>query len=177
MSLEFTNKKRYAGATWKWTESLDDYPASSGWSLVIILKHKTDSAITLTSNASGDDFDFNISASDTRALTKRYYTYQAVAAKSGEVEIIEEGEIEIIPMLDLAADLRTSNEKILDAIIAALESRATKEQQSISIAGRQIQYLTLEELINAKKVFEALVAKEKRIASGKTGVPRILERY
>ncbi len=177
MTLEFANQTLYAGATWSWTEEIDDYPASEGWTLTILLKHNTDNAVTLTATASGDDYEFNISADDTKQFTKRNYIYQGIITKTGEVNIIDEGEVEIFPKLDVASDLRTDNEIILDAIVAALKSRATKEQQSISIAGRQIQYLSLQELTDAKKYYESLVAKEKRVAAGKTGTPRVLEEY
>ncbi len=177
MTLEFASQTLYAGATWSWTEEIDDYPASEGWTLTILLKHKTDTAIILTATASDDDYEFDIDTTVTEQFTKRTYTYQGIITNTGEVNIIDEGEIEIFPKLDITSDIRTDNEIILDAIVAALKSRATKEQQSISIAGRQIQYLSLQELTDAKKYYESLVAKEKRVASGKTGTPRVLEEY
>jgi len=174
--LTFTEQTLYAGASWSWTESLDDYAASDGWALSIYLKHKTDSTVTLTSTASGDDFVFDIGTATTSALSEGNYRYQAVAARSGEVEIVEEGYIDIKALLTADDDTRSDNEIILDAIIATLKGRATKEQESIQFAGRTIAYLSLEELINAKKYFEKEVAKDKRTAAGKSA-PRILEEY
>ena len=175
--MEFTEQKLYAGASWEWTESLSEYPASDGWTLTLYLKHKTDPATTILSTADGDNFKFSLTADETKAFAKTDYLYQFVAVNSGEVDIVEEGEVQIGVLLNAADDTRSDNEIILDAIIAALKGRATREQEEIEFAGRKIKYLSLEELIEAKKYFESEVKKELRVKLGKSGTPRILEKY
>ena len=177
MQLEIEQQKLYAGATWKFTETLDEFPASDGYTFAIIIKHKTDEAVFLQSTASGDDYSFNIAADTTRQFTKHDYLFQGIVTKQGEIDIVAEGQLTINPLLDAASDTRTQNERILDAINATLESSSAKEQGEISINGRTIRYKTLDELFVAKKRFEKIVAKEKRIASGKNGIPRLLESY
>lgn len=175
--MQFTETKLYAGATWNFTESMSDYPASEGWTLNIIIKHKTDAAATLTSTPDSDDFAFSISSTTTADFIKRDYKYQVIASKSGEVELYEEGDVVIYPLLSATGDYRTDNEIMLDAIIATMKGIATREQRSLKFADREFEYLTLDELIKAKKYYEAEVRKERNIASGKKAIPRILERY
>lgn len=69
-------------------------------------------------------------------------------------------------------------EKVLSAIEATLESRATKEQSELTIAGRQVKYISLTELLKIRQEYKQIVAQEK-IANGlyqKTGT-KIITRW
>lgn len=174
--MNFTDLKLYAGATWNWTESLDEYPASE-YDLVLYLKNGTNAAVPLSASQDGDDFEFDLTANTTNQFTKKKYTYQFVVSKAGEVDIIETGEVYIYAILNLASDLRTHEEIVLDAIKSLIESRATKEQSEISFGDKTLEYLTPQELEYWKSVYERKVEQIKRQRAGKTGTPRILESF
>jgi tRNA pseudouridine-54 N-methylase len=68
-------------------------------------------------------------------------------------------------------DSRSTTKQILDAIDATILGSATAGQLSMSVAGRSIQRMSLDELINAKSKFESLVAAEKSSADVAAGKP------
>ncbi len=70
-------------------------------------------------------------------------------SKGADRFTVETGTVTLKPDLAVATettDLRTENEKILDALIATQQRRATKEQESMQIGGRSIRYLAPDDL-------------------------------
>lgn len=174
--MNFIDKILYAGATWKFEEDLDEYPASEGWGLSIFLKHKNEAHSAITAIASGDKFAFDIPISTTSLFINGEYFWQAILSKAGEIEIYDEGTKTIEVILSLKSDTRTENEIILDAIIATITNLATREQLQIEVAGMKLQYREQTELERLRKMYEAKVASEKRKLNGLTSQPRILEK-
>lgn len=81
-------------------------------------------------------------------------------------------------IVELTTVTESHAEKVLSAIEAVIENRATKEQMSISIAGRAVQYISLTELLRFRLEYKRLVKQEK-IEAGlyqKTGM-KILTRW
>lgn len=137
------------GDTWRWTESIPDYPASAGWTLTFSLYRYGQSVIQIPASVSGDGFSISIPASTTTGKAAGSWQWTAYVSKGTDRFTVETGTVKLKP--DLAAatsttDLRTDDEKILDALIATQQRRATKEQESMQIAGRAIRYLAPDEL-------------------------------
>jgi hypothetical protein len=137
------------GDTWQWTEGFALYPASAGWSLSISLYRYGQPVIQVNASVSGDDFSISVSAATTAGKAAGQWQWTAYVTKGADRFTVGTGTVTLKP--DLAAatestDLRTENEKILDALIATQQRRATKEQESIQIGGRSIRYLPPDEL-------------------------------
>lgn len=104
------------------------------------------------------------------------YQYSITATKSvGDTVIdrvlIESAKITVgqdPTLITTGAELRGHAEKLLDAIEAVLEKRASSDQASYSIAGRSITKIPIAELLQLRDKYKTEVAENKAKASGKT---------
>ena len=117
----------------------------------------------------------------TAALTPGRCSWQSfVTNLAGERYTISTGTLTVranLPAQFTGFDGRSHAQKVLDAIEATMEGRATKAQESIQINNRQIQYLKPEELIKWRSFYKAEVAREKtaeKVAQGEDPGNRIL---
>lgn len=159
-----------AGDTIKFKLSLGDYPATV-WSLTVELRG-ADGAITWTGVASGADHLVEVSAATSAAYTAGRYHWHAYVTASAERYHVDRGTIEIQPNFAAAgaADRRTHAETALDAINAVLESRASKDQESYSIAGRTLQRTPIADLIRLQSHYRAEVERERRAERMRRGL-------
>lgn len=171
----------YAGDSLSWTESAGEYPAPV-WTMHYVLRGT--SVLDIDSVADGIDHKFTVSATVTANLQPGFYTWQAfVSNGTGERYTIATGTVTV--RANLAAqtagfDGRSHVQKVLDAIEATMEGRATKSQESMQINNRQIQYLKPEELIKWRSFYKSEVAREKtagKVAQGEDPGNRILTRF
>lgn len=171
--------KLYIGMDATWTESVPEYPATDGWTLKYSLTNAS-YQVSLSSTAEGSDHVISIAAADTSTWHAGNYYYTKYAESATEKFVIAQGQIQIIASVLAATDRRSHAQKMLDAIEATLESRATKEQLSLSIANRSIQYLTIEELTKARSYYKELVKAETnqdKINAGEQTGNKILVRF
>jgi hypothetical protein len=137
------------GDTWQWTESLSPYPASAGWALSFSLYKYGQSVIQINATGSGDGFIVSVPPTATSGKTAGEWQWTAHVNKGADRFTVETGSVRLKPDLSVATsttDLRTDDEKILDALIATQQRRATKEQESLQIGGRAIRYLAPDDL-------------------------------
>ena len=164
MDLNLNCYKLFAGASWKFTESLYRYPASD-YSLQIILKKGTDTAIILNGIASGNDFDFSKSKTETALLVNGDYDYQVVATNrtdESDVAVVDSDIVHIYPLLTSGADQRTKWQKRLDDLNAAYDSLCSGEADEVEIdKGKRIKYRDREKLIKEIRIAEIEVEREK----------------
>lgn len=173
-----------AGDTAKWTRSLSDYPADEGWTLTYTLV-RDGVQEQFSASADGDKHAVTVAAATTAAWTVGEYHWQARVEKSGEKYVIGEGVVEVLPDFAAASsgyDARTHEEKVLEALKAVQEGRASKSQKDMSISsgggGVSIGYLTPAELGKEIRRYEALVARQREGQAGKTGSrSRVLVRF
>ena len=137
------------GHTWQWSEGFAPSPASAGWSLSFSLYRYGQPVIQINAVSSGDDFSIFVSAATTAGKAAGQWQWTAYVTKGADRFTVETGTVTLKP--DLAAatsssDLRTDDEKILDALVATQQRRATKEQESMQIGGREIRYLAPDDL-------------------------------
>ena len=158
-----------AGNSFSWLTSLSDYPASSGWSLIVVLINAT-SKITLTSEASTDDHLVSVSAATSAEYTAGKYKYTILVTDETYRYTVESGDIEVLPdpSTQTTFDGRTIAETCLENIEAVLEGKATQDNMSYSIGGRSLSKYSWDELITARNYFQTEVNSAKRKASGKT---------
>lgn len=181
MSLEALTsmpEKLAAGSTLKVLRSYSDYSASDGWTVTFYFLGP--SSFDKAADAEGSDHLLTLDATSTAALVVGTYNYQARAEKSGEVAVVESGSIEVTADFSTAtgaSDQRSFNKKALDAIRAVLANKASSDELSYQIAGRQVQHFTWQELMDAESVFSARykaeLNKERRAAGIPTGTGRV----
>ena len=83
---------------------------------------------------------------------------------------IDNGKTLLLPNLaDTNADLRSYAKKVLDSIEAVIEGRATIDQSSFSIAGRSLSRMSIDELLELRRVHKVEYlqeVKESRLKNG-----------
>ena len=123
-----------AGDTWAWTRTLADYPASA-WTLTYYFRNAT-AKFDVAATASGDSYAVTV-AKALSGKTPGWYDWTAFVESATERHQVDAGRIQILQNVaaDAVYDGRTFARKMLDAIEAALESRATGDQLDLITAG------------------------------------------
>jgi len=176
--MEITKQKLYAGDSWSWTESLAEYPASQ-YTLKIYLQYRAEAVIELTGTASGDDHVFTYTAE--AELSGGEYVYRAkVIDEDDNVTTIESGSVIIKADLAASTDSRNHYQKVIDAVEAIIEGRASKSYESISINGRAITEMSHSELLKLHSRYKYLLkqeAKKEKLAQGLNAGGKILIKF
>lgn len=162
-----------AGDTVTWTEDGTTFPASKGWTMKYTISGS--STISVTGVASGDGYLISLTAAQTAGLVSGTYVLaQFVEIGSGAAivrQTLSTTSVDVQRNLSTAyaGDARTHLQRVLESIRAVIESRATKADTQITIAGRSIAHIPLGELMKYYTQYEYWVAEEKkrdRIAKG-----------
>lgn len=140
-----------AGDTFHFKRTLADYLAPA-WSLAYSGRAGNGQKIDITSTASGTDHDITIAAATTQTWLEGRYLLEgyAVNAGTGERHMIYRAWLKIRENLaakDGSFDPRSHARKVLDAIEAVLEGRATDDIMDSTIEGVQIRRMTVPDLI------------------------------
>jgi len=160
-----------AGFQYSWEETLSDYPADDGWSL----KYKGLNAsgkIEITADADGSGYSVTLAPATTSDYTAGIYTfYKYVEHTDGRKYQISSYTVEVFsnPITATTLDTRTHARKMFEALEALEIGRADHVQKAFSIAGRQIEYLSPEEIIKWKNHY-------KRIMLSEEGIPPVRKR-
>lgn len=152
------------GTTVKLRRSFSDYPASGGWTYKIFLVGTV--LLNKPGVAAGADFTFTLTADDTGTLTAGAYEYFEQLTKAAEIYEGGRGTLEVLPDLatQLAGDVRSHARKVLEAIEAVIENRATKDQMAYQIAGRSLSLTPLADLLLLRDRYAAEVMDEETAA-------------
>jgi hypothetical protein len=136
------------------------------------------SKFTLTATADGAAFAATATATATAEYRAGAYDWSARVSKAGTVTTVRTGTLEVlrnIAALGAGEDLRSHARRMLDAIERTLEGRATRADESYTIAGRSLTRTPLKVLAEARDHYRAEVAREDRAAAVAAG--RNTERY
>lgn len=156
--------KIYAGMSLIFTAELLQFKASLGWVLKVIFTGTSES-FSVTATASGDSYVVSVAPDETKDYAAGQYRWKAIVEKTGdtpEKHLVGTGWATILanPVTTEGADMRTHARKMLDAIEATLEGRATKEQTEITINGRSLKLLPPSELIAVRNYYRSEVKRE-----------------
>jgi hypothetical protein len=167
------------GTTTKWSETYTDYPASS-WGL--LYKLIGSSSLSITGSADGDTFDMTIPAVSSSLLPPGFYVLQGLVTSGSEVYSLPTQTIKVERNYALLSsyEVRSQARRTYDAICATLEGRASKDEQSISIAGRSLSRMAISELLQLKSHYSYMVQLEEsaeRVANGMSSGLNILVRF
>ncbi len=159
-----------AGDTFTWQRDLASYgilPTDWTLSYAFIPKTTGNSPIYIDATDNGDGtFLVSVDPSTTAGYSPDDYVWKAMVTSRTTTErhTLYQGHTTIAA--DFAttaqADYRTQVEKTLEALNAMLFGKLSIDQQSVSIAGRSISKMDLNEVLAAKEKFEELLAKEKQ---------------
>lgn len=161
-----------AGDRWVWKKTdLTDY--GTGYTLTYELTLNGGAApITLTATYTSGEYLIEIAAATTAAYTAGNYNWSALITRDSDSERVRVGTGTLTVKPDPAvstADPRTHARKTLDAIEAVIENRATKDQESYSIAGRSLSRMNIADLLVFRDRYRADVRREEaaeQIAKG-----------
>jgi hypothetical protein len=148
---------------WKRTDLSTDYPTAS-YSLSYefnLVDGSTAANFTLTATESNDEYI--IETSNTTSYTSGEYNWVSYITRSSDSARIKlsEGFTEIQEnYATTTSSVRSHAKKVLDAIEAVIENRATMDQSSMSIAGRSLSRLTIDELLQFRDRYKAEYLKE-----------------
>lgn len=161
-----------AGDTWQWRrEDLSDYPAGT-WTLTYYFKSAA-ANFSVAATADGTNYAVTVAKATTAARTAGRYKWIAVVDNGTERHQVDQGELIVQP--DFAAsgnlDDRSHARKMLDAIEALLEGRATKDQQSMTIGDVSITRMPLDQLLAARDKYRTEVATQRRAERARAGNP------
>nr|WP_254604122.1 hypothetical protein [Leisingera sp. ANG59] len=125
--------------------------------------------IDLTGTPSGTGHQLQALASTTASWQPGRYRYELRATDGTDVVKVETGEVVIAP--DLSAqpagyDGRNHVRRVLDAIEAVIENRATIDQQSYQINNRSLSRTPLGDLLKLRDKYRAELAAQKRARRG-----------
>lgn len=168
-----------AGDTARWLKALPSYPATDDWVLAYALVN-AGQRIAFTATAQGSDHLVNVPAATTTAWAPGTYDYRASVIRAGDVFTVATGRITIEPAFGAAVDARSHARRTLQAIEATLEGRASSATAEYQIAGRQMKYIPVPELLTLRDRYRRDVRAEDaadRIKAGLGNPGRIYVRF
>ena len=162
--------------SWKRTDLNNDYSNS-----LYVLSYEfnlidgsTHANFTITASASGDDYVVEVASATTATYSKGNYNWVSYITRSSDSARIKIGEgfIEIEDnFATTSTSVRSHAKKVLDAIEAVIENRASMDQSSMSIAGRSLSRLSIDELMTFRDRYRAEYLKEVKRARIKNKKP------
>lgn len=167
----------YAGSTVSWQRACPAYPPGEGYALVYTFFGR-EGAWNVSGEqvtGSGGTFEATIAADAWAEIPPGEYRWVARAEKGGAKYVVAEGSLVVHPdpetLGEAGYDGRSHARKVLEALQARIEGRAGERHLSMSIAGKSIQLMSLAELIDAKRRYEADVRSEENAARLQAGLP------
>ena len=151
---------------WKREDIVTDYaPADYTLTYSFRLLSSAATEIALASSViteSSTAYIVEVPSTTTAGYTKGDYSYQEYITNSSSQRIVlSEGFVTLKPNLDAdTADPRSHARIVFDALEAMLESRASIDQSSMSIAGRSLSRMTPEEIRDWYEYYRYKVNKE-----------------
>jgi hypothetical protein len=160
---------------WKRDDLADTYPIGS---YALTYEFHEDSGgggihkFTLTATEANDTYYIEAASSSTTGYSVGDYIWEAYITKASDSNrvMVDSGRTTITQNLaDTNADLRSHAKKVLDAIEAVIENRASMDQSSMSIAGRSLSRMSIDELMTFRDRYKAEYLKEIKLARIRNG--------
>ena len=151
---------------WKRDDLSEDYPVAS-YSLSYefnLIDGSTASNFTIEATESNDTYIIEVSS--TSSYTKGNYNWVSYITRTSDSARVklEEGFVEIQDnYATTSASVRSHAKIVLDSIEAVIENRANIDQSSMSIAGRSLSRMSIDELLTFKDRYKAEYLKEVKI--------------
>lgn len=178
--LEQVPSALVSGDLWTWTRSLSDYPAGT-WSATWYFENST-AAFNVAATASGTDHVASVAATTTATYTAGRYRWRLVVTSGATRTTVESGwvTVEVDPAVSANYDRRSHARKVVDAIEAVIEGRATQDQMSMSIRDRTLARTPIADLLLLRDRYRAEVRAEEnaeRLTAGLASRNRLQVRF
>lgn len=169
-----------AGDTWAWERDLSDYPAPT-WTAAWYFE-KRDHSFSVTAGVSGTKHTGAVDTATSGPIKPGRYRWFFVVTSGATRSTIEFGWLEVLinPAAAGAVDHRTHARRVLDAIEAVIEGRASRDQESYSVGGRSLGRTPIPDLLVLRDRYRAEAAAEEQaeqLASGLKPRNRLLTRF
>jgi hypothetical protein len=160
------------GDYWAWRRDdlASDYPVGS---YALTYEFHSDvggggsKKFTLTATEADDTYYIEAASSSTTSYSIGDYVWDAYITKTSDSNrvLVDSGRTTITENLaNTNADLRSHAKKVVDAIEAVIENRASMDQSSMSIAGRSLSRMSIDELLTFRDRYKAEYLKEIKLA-------------
>lgn len=156
---------------WKRSDLVSDYPPAE---YKLSYEFKSDQSNDISENviATGNHV-VEISSTVTNGYTADTYHWAAYITRLSDDErvMVDSGRWTVKPNLDsMTGDPRSKVQLIFESIEAVISNRATKDQESYSIAGRSLQRTPITDLIVLRDKYYALWVHEQRSERASQGL-------
>jgi len=152
--------------TWRRPDLVADYPTAD-YSLTYEFHHDDGGggahAFTITATETSDDYIVEVASATTENYNSLQYKWYAFITRTSDSErvAVDDGYTFLVDdYANTNADQRTHAKKVLDAIEALLENRASQDQMSYSIAGRSLSRMSIDDLLKFRDRYRAEYNKE-----------------
>ena len=149
---------------WKRSDFIADYP-SADYTVRYIARISGGGSneITVTGTGQTSHYLFTITSGDSDDFVDGHYYYQLEIERNSDNSriTVDRGHFKIVPDLDVNnADPRTHAEIMLGKIESLLSGKADSDVASYSIAGRSLDKMKFEELVEARNFYKTEVLNE-----------------
>lgn len=147
--------------TWRRPDLVNDYPTAD---YALTYEFMCDSGgggshkFTITATETSDDYIIEVSQDVTEHYHVHNYKWYAFITRTSDSEriSIDSGVTQLVAdYAESTADQRSHAKKVLDAIEAVLENRASQDQMSYSIAGRSLSRMSVTDLMTFRDRYRA----------------------
>lgn len=167
------------GDTVKWYENRRDYLPGDGWTLTVALVQTDDQRkITATDNGDGRHL-VTIAPADSVGFHPGLYRYQVKVTNGTDVHLLEHGTVDVLQSFEDVSsgwDARSHAEKVLDAIRAVIEGKASQDQQNVSVGGQSLSRYNWPDLLELEREYSWRVRREHDQARIDAGEPATTHR-
>ena len=137
---------------WKKTGIEDDYPSASySMGYECTLNGTPGTGFSVAGSVSSSEWVFSISSTASASLTLGIYQWNLYVERTSDSNRIRlaDGSWEVVPDIrtNTATDVQSHARKVLSAIEAVIEGRASQDQMSYSIAGRSLSRMDISDLL------------------------------
>lgn len=166
-------ERHTAGDTLDFLDTVDDYPATDGWTLKYVLVPRfttpSQSNITITGTAEGSDYRMTVAAATTANWKAGAYTWSRFVEDASRRVSLGTGELEILADPEQATagyDTRTEAEVALADLKAAMATFDAERPmvQEYQVAGRVMRFRSSEDILLRIRFWEREVETERRLA-------------
>ena len=175
------------GDTLDFETSVPDYPNTDGWTLTFrLIPIVSGTAISFSNSGTPVDdplgYRVQLAPATTAAWVAGDYAWNSYLSKSGARQTLESGQVTLLPdpaVTTAPRDNRSHARKVLAAIEAVLEGRASKDQEEYTIKDRQLKRTPIPDLLTLRNDYEARVAREdaaERLANGEAPKSKVVVR-
>ena len=155
---------------WKKDDLATDYPTDS---YSLSYEFHCDSGgggnhqFTINAVEANNTYYIEVPTTTTDNYNPHDYIWGAYITRTSDSSRVQvgEGKITILPNLaDTNADLRSHAKKVLDSLEAVIEGRATIDQSSMSIAGRSLSRMSVDELLTFRNRYKSEYLQEVKLS-------------